>query len=546
MPERNDAKKAELEREHKQSEEQIQALLGQSRPKNLRQGVVSGVGNIVGGAVGAVGVAVIAPVAGMAAGAQSGGVLGAATGLVGGAVAGAVGGVALAVGGAVSGVSQVARGVAAVPKSIIEPRKGKWWDENHGVWVETNLETEAGLLTNVPSNDEDILGDARKDAEHRSSVTSGAPTEVKEMYYYDILGVDSNAEPSVIKHQYYMMARKYHPDKVGKDDIEAANKFKDAAEAYQVLSDPSLRKKYNEEGREGLSADKTEAADGAMQVDPALLFAFLFGSDQFKNYVGTLAVATAASVADSSKVSPTMSLKLQKRRCTRLAILLADRLKPWADEEYDLAKTLWATEATELAKASYGHELVTLIGKVYSIAAVQFLGSLDAGIGMPGISKWATSHYTEMKRGHQKNVQQVNTIKATMEIAQAQAHAQEALQTAETEEDKQKASKAIEEEIGAATLKLMWMTTTVDITTTLHETCQMVLYDKSVDKDVRKRRGHGLKALGEIFMKTPIPEHHDEKQKGAREMYEEAAFAAMLETVKRKEDAAYKNSIIHQ
>eukprot|EP00586_Coscinodiscus_wailesii_P023466 CAMPEP_0172519720 /NCGR_PEP_ID=MMETSP1066-20121228/291584_1 /TAXON_ID=671091 /ORGANISM="Coscinodiscus wailesii, Strain CCMP2513" /LENGTH=524 /DNA_ID=CAMNT_0013302355 /DNA_START=125 /DNA_END=1696 /DNA_ORIENTATION=- len=524
MPERNDAKKAELEREHKQSEEQIQALLGQSRPKNLRQGVVSGVGNIVGGAVGAVGVAVIAPVAGMAAGAQSGGVLGAATGLVGGAVAGAVGGVALAVGGAVSGVSQVVRGVAAVPKSITEPRKGKWWDENHGVWVETNLETEAGLLTNVPSNDEDILGDARKDAEHRSSVTSGAPTEVKEMYYYDILGVDSNAEPSVIKHQYYMMARKYHPDKVGKDDIEAANKFKDAAEAYQVLSDPSLRKKYNEEGREGLSADKTEAADGAMQVDPALLFAFLltggslgdkteaadgamqvdpallfaflFGSDQFKNYVGTLAVATAASVADSSKVSPTMSLKLQKRRCTRLAILLADRLKPWADEEYDLAKTLWATEATELAKASYGHELVTLIGKVYSIAAVQFLGSLDAGIGMPGISKWATSHYTEMKRGHQKNVQQVNTIKATMEIAQAQAHAQEALQTAETEEDKQKASKAIEEEIGAATLKLMWMTTTVDITTTLHETCQMVLYDKSVDKDVRKRRGHGLKALG--------------------------------------------------
>ena len=53
----------------------------------------------------------------------------------------------------------------------------------------------------------------------------------------------------MIKKQYYTLARKYHPDRVGKDDVEAAEKFKNAAEAYQVLSDPDLRSKYDREGR---------------------------------------------------------------------------------------------------------------------------------------------------------------------------------------------------------------------------------------------------------------------------------------------------------
>ena len=90
------------------------------------------------------------------------------------------------------------------------------------------------------------------------------------------------------------MARKYHPDKVAKDDKEAADKFKDIAEAYQVLSDPELRAKYNKEGKDGLSADRTDVADSPNQADPAILFAFLFCSDKFGDYVGRLAMATSA------------------------------------------------------------------------------------------------------------------------------------------------------------------------------------------------------------------------------------------------------------
>jgi DnaJ-class molecular chaperone len=68
-----------------------------------------------------------------------------------------------------------------------------------------------------------------------------------------------------------------HSDKVGKDDKEAAEKFKEIAEAYQVLSDPELRKKYDAEGKDGLSPDRTDVNSGPGKVDPALLFAFLFG-----------------------------------------------------------------------------------------------------------------------------------------------------------------------------------------------------------------------------------------------------------------------------
>jgi len=163
------------------------------------------------------------------------------------------------------------------------------------------------------------------------------------------------------------MARKYHPDKVGPDDKEAADKFKAAAEAYQVLSDPELRAYYDKEGREGLSGDKTEVAADVAKIDPTILFAFLFGSDKFSDYVGRLATATAAEVGDSPKVSKDLGRLIQKRRVTRLAVKLAAKLQAWVDQDYDMCKTLWLSEAVDLSTASFGFEMVTTIGKVRSV-----------------------------------------------------------------------------------------------------------------------------------------------------------------------------------
>jgi molecular chaperone DnaJ len=69
--------------------------------------------------------------------------------------------------------------------------------------------------------------------------------------YYQTLGVDKSASPEEIKRAYRRMAIKHHPDK-NPGNKEAEAKFKECAEAYEVLSDPDKRKQYDQYGHEGL------------------------------------------------------------------------------------------------------------------------------------------------------------------------------------------------------------------------------------------------------------------------------------------------------
>ena len=71
--------------------------------------------------------------------------------------------------------------------------------------------------------------------------------------YYEILGVARTANGDEIKRSYRRMAMKYHPDRADGDKAEAEIKFKECAEAYEVLSDEHKRRRYDQFGHEGVA-----------------------------------------------------------------------------------------------------------------------------------------------------------------------------------------------------------------------------------------------------------------------------------------------------
>lgn len=70
--------------------------------------------------------------------------------------------------------------------------------------------------------------------------------------YYEVLGVSRTASGEEIKRAYRKLAIKYHPDNYKGDKAEGEAKFKELAEAYEVLSDPQKRQRYDQFGHEGL------------------------------------------------------------------------------------------------------------------------------------------------------------------------------------------------------------------------------------------------------------------------------------------------------
>ena len=83
--------------------------------------------------------------------------------------------------------------------------------------------------------------------------------------YYEVLGVDRSAADGEIKKAFRRLARELHPD-VNTHDPEAEEKFKEAAEAYEVLSDPERRQTYDRFGHEGLRSGGFEPGRGLRQL----------------------------------------------------------------------------------------------------------------------------------------------------------------------------------------------------------------------------------------------------------------------------------------
>jgi molecular chaperone DnaJ len=125
--------------------------------------------------------------------------------------------------------------------------------------------------------------------------------------YYEVLGVSKNSSAVEIKKAYRKLALKYHPDK-NEGDAEAEEKFKEAAEAYDVLSNPEKKARYDQFGHAGMGG--SGGFDGGMDMNDIFsqfgdIFGGAFGGGGFGSSRGS-------RVARGTNLRVKMKLTLQE------------------------------------------------------------------------------------------------------------------------------------------------------------------------------------------------------------------------------------------
>ena len=568
------------------------------RPKDAASGLNSGLKSAGKGVLAGAAALVAAPIAG----AKTEG----ASGFFKGLGAGVAAAVVLPVVGAGVGVTQICRGVANTPEAIMAANDGKRWNRHTREWIDEDLVKDGIWL--AESTDEEIFEQARKRAlsEGRSGIgingvlnesmggdnsnssnNGNGGKQVKETQYYEILKVKTTASSAEIKKSYYELARKLHPDK-NPDDPDAHSKFQKVGEAYQVLSDPNLREKYDSRGKDGLGDIPV--------VDASAFFAALFGSDQMEMFVGKLQMAVMAE--GGSDLTRDETRILQDRRVVRLAINLAAILDGYAavrppvttddktneNEQEEKLREKAALEkfeaqmkpiAQSLANAAHGPKMLKQIGFVYEKQAEQVLTDPVAGFGT-----WADlgvrSNFAAMEQNTNRTKTQFSAMKAAFgafgtvkKIAEEEEGYMKEEEGKEKEGESEKsagegdgkiAENIAKEQEGKETkkkpplkeaeimqrraqhqkdvmphiLEALWNVSALDIESTLRSVCDKVCHDKSVKKEVRKKRCEALSVLGKVFQTTEADEAH--KNEDINQQLENAMRAAFTPKENADED----------
>jgi len=129
--------------------------------------------------------------------------------------------------------------------------------------------------------------------------------------YYEVLGVGRNATADEMKKAYRQLAIKYHPDK-NPDDHKAEDKFKEAAEAYDVLSNPEKKARYDQFGHKGMNGNGGPAGGGMNMEDIFSQFGDVFGGGGFEGFFGGGGRGGRSGVRQGSNLRIKLKLSLEE------------------------------------------------------------------------------------------------------------------------------------------------------------------------------------------------------------------------------------------
>ena len=130
--------------------------------------------------------------------------------------------------------------------------------------------------------------------------------------YYEILNVSKAASADEIKKAYRKVAMKYHPDR-NPDDKSAEEKFKEAAEAYSILSDPDKKARYDQFGHAGVNQNASGAGFQGMDINDIFSsFGDIFGGGGFGDIFGGGQRARRKSNGGATNLKITIPLTLEE------------------------------------------------------------------------------------------------------------------------------------------------------------------------------------------------------------------------------------------
>ncbi|KAI8991301.1 X-domain of DnaJ-containing-domain-containing protein [Mycotypha africana] len=333
--------------------------------------------------------------------------------------------------------------------------------------------------------------------------------------YYDVLGVSPQSTDNDIKKAYRKLAIKYHPDK-NLNNPEAEQKFIKISEAYQVLSDPVLRKRYNEYGEEN-----GVRPDGGF-VDPEDFFKQSFGGDRFVDIIGEITIGKDMKEAlekheeeeqlDPKSLPPEEKhkrelkrqqlqqerIELKEKRINTLVEKLINKLSLYTElvdvsEEARVAAftNIMQIEAEDLKYESHGIELLHAIGNTYILKATQHLNKRIAfGLGRM---------FHSMKEKGYILSETVGTLKSALDLQSSFSVLQKMEEKGTlTDEERMK----LEAQAAEKGFQAIWRGSKMEVESVLREVCERVLTDASVSPESLRSRAIALKLLGTIYIKV--------------------------------------------